>query len=429
MAACFYLSLLVFLLVILGVPTCCQGNKFGVHLNERIVNGIPSRASQFPYIASLSIAFGGSSSFPRCGGSILRKHYPAIVLTAAHCLMNDHGHKYPISVDLYRDDVHPEQPGDSGQYTHWTSLYTVAHAHFNATTFDNDIGLVFLDANLTNYDQYDEVSIANNITYNKTCCHDKERLTIIGYGYSTHGGAVTDTLEYTTVSFMNRSQCNKQLSEWYINTYNDTANETLWTFATENQICAMGNNTDACQGDSGGPLMKYNTNHQVGIISTGYGCNQNIPGIYTNLGVYYEWIHQQILEYETRMISISTTQIATDTIATQYFMNATDTTENVEVQNVNIQLAIGCSVAGLCLLGCVCLIYGAQHMRQKKQVEKYNRMNEGNQLNQSKDKGKATKSDKEGALDVVQIATNIQVDHEMNSKDTKLIAHASSDVR
>lgn len=54
---------------------------------------------------------------------------------------------------------------------------------------------------------------------------------------------------------------------------------------------------DTCQGDSGGPIMiPMHENgrfpfYQIGIVSYGDGCGRpNVPGIYTNVQKYVDWI-------------------------------------------------------------------------------------------------------------------------------------------
>ena len=52
------------------------------------------------------------------------------------------------------------------------------------------------------------------------------------------------------------------------------------------------------QGDGGGPLVceKDGQWYQVGIVSFGIGCGRrNVPGVYTKVEDYEEWIEQTIL--------------------------------------------------------------------------------------------------------------------------------------
>jgi hypothetical protein len=57
-------------------------------------------------------------------------------------------------------------------------------------------------------------------------------------------------------------------------------------------ICAVGaddKQQDTCQGDSGGPLTLQD--QLVGLVSWGIGCGRkNVPGIYTRVAAYVDWI-------------------------------------------------------------------------------------------------------------------------------------------
>lgn len=47
---------------------------------------------------------------------------------------------------------------------------------------------------------------------------------------------------------------------------------------------------DACQGDSGGPFVI--NGELVGIISFGRDCGENIPGVYTRVPSFIDWINE-----------------------------------------------------------------------------------------------------------------------------------------
>lgn len=56
-------------------------------------------------------------------------------------------------------------------------------------------------------------------------------------------------------------------------------------------ICAQGQNgTDACTWDSGGPLVRRSDLVVLGIVSRGTGCGQGVPGVYTRVSDYLDWI-------------------------------------------------------------------------------------------------------------------------------------------
>lgn len=76
---------------------------------------------------------------------------------------------------------------------------------------------------------------------------------------------------------------------------------TLRTGVSEGQYCAYdpkaGN--DSCQGDSGGPLQFFSDNTSgiatvVGIVSFGIGCGSTLPGIYTRVAHYLDWIESVV---------------------------------------------------------------------------------------------------------------------------------------
>lgn len=91
---------------------------------------------------------------------------------------------------------------------------------------------------------------------------------------------------------MPTSECNATLQD-----YNRRAKLTaLRNGVLESQYCAFdpeGRN-DTCQGDSGGPLQYFPANntlaHVIGVVSFGIGCGNLLPGIYTRVAYYLDWI-------------------------------------------------------------------------------------------------------------------------------------------
>jgi secreted trypsin-like serine protease len=62
----------------------------------------------------------------------------------------------------------------------------------------------------------------------------------------------------------------------------------------ESMLCAGTVGKDSCQGDSGGPLVCEGTDGQAvitGIVSWGFDCAKQWPGVYTRVFKFLDWIN------------------------------------------------------------------------------------------------------------------------------------------
>lgn len=80
-------------------------------------------------------------------------------------------------------------------------------------------------------------------------------------------------------------------------------------FALDNTwMCAQGAfvdgyYTDTCSGDSGGPMSIIDDTGRatvVGIVSWGYGCGEDTPGVYANVEYYTPWIEHWLSVWEDK---------------------------------------------------------------------------------------------------------------------------------
>eukprot|EP00486_Rosalina_sp_Unknown_P000511 CAMPEP_0201565574 /NCGR_PEP_ID=MMETSP0190_2-20130828/4782_1 /ASSEMBLY_ACC=CAM_ASM_000263 /TAXON_ID=37353 /ORGANISM="Rosalina sp." /LENGTH=280 /DNA_ID=CAMNT_0047983225 /DNA_START=1 /DNA_END=843 /DNA_ORIENTATION=- len=252
----------------------------------KIVGGTPVKADDYPFIAHLQIVkeyvpSDGYMYIGDCGGSLLRKEKPAVILTAAHCI---HDIEHPSRQVTYDESyvlLHADTSDDPNGIKKQVSSIKV-HPDY-AWNHHPDVALVFINEDLTPYTQLSTVFFNENFDWKPSeCCSTGDDLTVIGYGKDCDGCPATPTLEAVDVDYLSRSECSN-------------GKENRYNHISDDQICAYTVNADSCQGDSGGPLFKRGTREQVGIVSTGYGCAE-YPGIYTNIGNkdIYNWINNEM---------------------------------------------------------------------------------------------------------------------------------------
>jgi len=261
-------------LIVIAMALLAKATEF-----EKIVGGQSVNVDEYPFIVSISIEglHGG------CGGSIIRKEYPAVILTAAHCQSLFNGY-----VRLYANDL---DGTNSGSFDSAITRYIIHPNYGSPNSNSNDIALLFLETDISSNDELEEVEL-DSYGLGSECCIEGDELQVIGYGADCSGCAATLTLEYVDVDYVSRSNCNAAYGN-----VDNTMN------------CAAKSNSDSCQGDSGGPLIRKGTNEQIGVVSWGRGCAEpGYPGVYADLGIFYDWINDQIdatnnLPEATRIIS------------------------------------------------------------------------------------------------------------------------------
>lgn len=240
---------------------------------SRIIGGEEAVPHSWPWQVSIQI-----SDQHICGGAVLAKEW---VITAAHCFN---------SKELYRDlwmvvtGIHDltEQ-----EYRQKRSVKQyIIHPSFNKTTMDSDIALLQL-AEPLEFNHY----------VHPVCLPAKEEVVqpssvciITGWGAQEEDREKSKKLHQLEVPILMLEAC----QTYYIN---------LPSRVTQRMICAgfpLEEGKDSCTGDSGGPLVcpsedgsGFYTLH--GITSWGLGCGRkSYPGVYTNVGVFVDWIKQSI---------------------------------------------------------------------------------------------------------------------------------------
>ena len=270
---------------------------------EMIVDGKPAQDGQYKYQVRLYDSFEDKKG--SCGGSIIDAQW---VLTAAHCMYRGRSEtkraiepsevvigygstdrEQTTKVAITEIYVHPKYAGCEGD----TACADAAKA---------DIALLRLKAPIA---EAKTVAIATPDMEAKLLVSGA-KVVVTGWGamwdpndedvgklLAAFGSAAKDKVSYP-----------RKLHEVEVNWIdNDTC---MSAFAAaggsieETELCAMrpGTRKDSCQGDSGGPLVVPSgdgiTFVQVGVVSWGRGCGGDLPGVYSRVAAFADWIGETL---------------------------------------------------------------------------------------------------------------------------------------
>ncbi|CAH2048548.1 unnamed protein product, partial [Iphiclides podalirius] len=248
-------------------------NRYNPPVDTHIIGGEIASAGEFPHTVALGYRESNKYFF-RCGGSLISERH---VLTAAHCV-NPIDHIPPSIVRL--------------------GVVNISGSHWNADT-DYGVEKIYLHPNSTRPRKYHDLAIIKLVKTVQTsdvvypvCLYTKEKdptvmLDISGWGKSDVTRAATsEVLLKARLTIVPRDICNQSY----------TVSRRLPEGIIDEQLCAQDTtgNTDTCQGDSGGPLqgLTQTDGHPrlVGITSFGNGCGTPVPGVYTRVYKYLDWI-------------------------------------------------------------------------------------------------------------------------------------------
>uniref|UniRef100_A0A182PQ56 Peptidase S1 domain-containing protein n=1 Tax=Anopheles epiroticus TaxID=199890 RepID=A0A182PQ56_9DIPT len=254
-------------------------------LADHIFNGETAQFGEFPYMAALGYGApnGTEANEPslfRCAASLISRQF---LLTAAHCLRDR-----PVFVRLGVLELQPvrtvDEPLDIAIRT------ATLHPDYHPVTYQNDIAVIELVEPVpSEWPFIDPVCLFPNATTDGGGPTPEWILSVQGWGTQLPGDTEpASRLLKANVSLIEREECAKSLPRTRRNP----------TGLHPGQLCALGRNeqnqtvADTCPGDSGGPLeLNVDGRHYlVGITSNGYACGSPIPGIYTEVARYLDWI-------------------------------------------------------------------------------------------------------------------------------------------
>ncbi|PSV48875.1 trypsin-like serine protease [Photobacterium indicum] len=269
-----------------------------VAATAKIIGGIESSQNEVPWQAYLNMTYStdnGSETFV-CGGVVIASQ---VVLTAAHCMQNGATTVRAENVKVWA--------GITSVFSARTSnavLVTkvILHPSYNDGRFANDIALLVLGAPLpvasipilpaTRAEQ----QLADNEFVNGWVANGQRpaNLLVSGWGATQiepDNSAGSTTLRQTLLSGVPDTTCD---NVWGSNISASELSIFLCAGSTSPLLAR-----DSCFGDSGGPLVWQNVQKAsdndfglrlVGLVSFGEGCAGLLPGVYTEVAQYHDWI-------------------------------------------------------------------------------------------------------------------------------------------
>lgn len=298
----------------------------------KILGGSIAAPGQFPWMVALvDPRSANASNGEFCGGSLIA---PKVVLTAAHCVAGTTASE----IDAVVGRTRLSRSAD-GQRISVTRI--VRHPDYDAKTQTDDVALL----------QLAEPAAVTPLALDGPGDAPAEKpstlVTVAGWGATKEGGNTSDDLRFVPLRIRSNAACE--------NEFGDVDGEAT--------VCAGSTRAgeDSCQGDSGGPLFRGDgdTARQVGIVSYGAGCGRaGVPGVYTRVGGYAEFIAQQ-----AALLNGDAIPPAADTSAPV-----------VRVEDVTCGVAIcttTLSVAGRAPAGGIALNITRARYRQRKKVDRF----------------------------------------------------------
>jgi len=201
--------------------------------NLRIINGIETNPTRYPYSASLQY-----SSEHFCGGALIASD---VVITAGHCngALSLGGITYNAIIN--RHNLQNKKRYNGGGESIRVKK-EIRHPQYNPDTVNNDFNLIFLNRAVQDTSTYLKVNP------NSAIPQKNKPLTVIGYGdtdiresISTSSNILMETVVYSQSNLECESSSGVVESEW------GPVMTSLKGGITENMICAWNEGSDACQ--------------------------------------------------------------------------------------------------------------------------------------------------------------------------------------
>ncbi|NXO00088.1 OVCH2 protein, partial [Rhinopomastus cyanomelas] len=249
--------------------TCGMPSNQPRFIFSRIVGGEEAVPHSWPWQVSVQV-----SDEHVCGGAVLTKEW---VVTAAHCLRSKESYRHLWTVVTGIHDLREKENRQERSVKQY-----IIHPSFNTTTMDSDIALLQLAEPL----EFNHYVRPVCLPAEEEVLQPSQVCVVTGWGAQGGDREKGNKLHQLEVPILVLDVC----QSYYIN---------VPSKVTQRMICAgfpLEEGKDSCTGDSGGPLVCPSEDNSGfytlrGITSWGLGCGRkNYPGVYTNVGVFVDWI-------------------------------------------------------------------------------------------------------------------------------------------
>uniref|UniRef100_U5EYA6 CLIP domain-containing serine protease n=1 Tax=Corethrella appendiculata TaxID=1370023 RepID=U5EYA6_9DIPT len=270
-----------------------EPGECGAQIGDRIIGGEKAGIDEYPWSALIQYQKPFNQFGYHCGGSLISSRY---VLTAGHCIKAVPKTWSVYAVRLGENDLESNPDciglGDDEEcadaYLDVLVEGIIVHEQYHQTPIkiENDIALLQMAESVEATDWIMPICLPDSRNVGKD--YKNKNLFVAGWGKTENETQSRYKLKLT-IRGVSLAQCQSVYQKADI---------------TDEQICAGGEaGKDACRGDSGGPLMDVDIRHPkgptwflIGIVSFGKGCaTAGIPGVYTRVDHYENWIKSKIL--------------------------------------------------------------------------------------------------------------------------------------
>lgn len=261
---------------------------------SRIAGGDKSKSGEFPWMMAILQRISDNRYQYAAGGSLV---HPSIVMTTAHSVASIPMDKLIVRAGGW--DIQSESTNAGHQDR--TVKRIIYHSLYNNRTLTNDIALLVLDR------PFQIGSSINTICLPPSNVFTEPGVRCMATGWGRNrlgpGGRYQRILQQIELPVVSHMQCQNSLKQTRLGRYYRLH---------RGFMCAGGEaDRDTCKGDGGSPLVCHVPNspgrfYQAGIVAGGVGCGGSVPGIYTNVAFYTDWVMRQMHYVDMNMPSEDT---------------------------------------------------------------------------------------------------------------------------